>query len=68
MIVQKKFKRLKNNAGFTLNSSDGPLALKISKTHYVLLLPYGVGSSPIKASKEELVWVDTEQIKPWWKL
>lgn len=64
MLVQKPFKRLKVNAAFTLSVSNGVLALKVSETHYKIL---GSTASAIKASPKEVVWVDTLQIKSWWK-
>lgn len=64
MIVQKKFKRLKVNAGFTISTATGTMALKLSETHYKVL---GDTGPAIKAGKNELVWVDTHQVKPWWK-
>ena len=65
MLVQKQFKRLKVNAGFTLSVSNGVMAVKLSETHYRIL---GSTGPTVKASPKEVVWVDTLQIKPWWKL
>ena len=65
MLVQKPFKRLKVNAGFTLSVSNGVMAVKLSETHYRVL---GSTGPAVKASPKEVVWVDTPQVKPWWKL
>lgn len=64
MITQVKFKRLQVNAGFTLSVADGVMAVKVSKTHYRIL---GTTDKPIEASKNELVWADSHQVKPWYK-
>lgn len=63
-IVQTKFKRVKVNAGFTLSVANGVMALKVSETHYRIL---GSTGPAIKATPKELIWVDTSQVKPWWK-
>jgi hypothetical protein len=65
MLVQKQFKRLKVNAGFTLSVSNGVMAVKLSETHYRIL---GSTGPSVKASPKEVVWVDSLQVKPWWKL
>ena len=64
MLVQKKFSRLKVNAGFTLSVADGVMALKVSETHYRVL---GDAGRPIQATRKEIVWVDTLMVKPWWQ-
>lgn len=64
MLVQKPFKRLKVNAGFTLSVANGVMAVKLSETHYRVL---GDTGSAIKANRKELVWVDTLMVKPWWQ-
>lgn len=64
MLVQKPFKRLKVNAGFTLSVADGVMAVKLSETHYRVL---GDTGPAIKANRKELVWVDTLMVKPWWQ-
>lgn len=64
MLVQKQFKRLKVNAGFTLSVSNGVMAVKLSETHYRIL---GSTGPSVKASPKEVVWVDSLQVKPWWK-
>lgn len=63
MLIQKKFKRLKVNAGFTLGLNTA-LCRKENEKEYRVL---GTGNVyPIKGSAE--VWVDSFQVKPWWKL
>ena len=64
MLVKKPFKRLKANAGFTLSVAQGTMAVKVSETHYRVL---GTTGKPTPASKKEEVWVDSVQVKPWWK-
>lgn len=64
MLVQKPFKRLKVNAGFTLSVANGVMAVKLSETHYRVL---GDTGPAIKANRKELVWVDTLMVKPWWQ-
>lgn len=64
MLVKKKFKRLKINAGFTLSIANGVLAVKLSETHYRIL---GTSDKPTEANKTEEVWVDSLMLKPWWK-
>lgn len=64
MLVQKKFKRLNVNAGFTISTATGVMAVKLSETHYRIL---GTTGESIKAGKNEVVWVDSVQVKPWWK-
>lgn len=64
MLVQKPFKRLKVNAGFTLSVANGVMAVKLSETHYRVL---GDTGPAIKANCKELVWVDTLMVKPWWQ-
>lgn len=64
MVIQKKFKRLKVNAGFTLSVAHGTMAVKLSETHYRIL---GTTGPATEANKNELVWVDSIQVKPWYK-
>lgn len=64
MLVKKPFKRLKVNAGFTLSIADGVMAVKLSETHYRVL---GTTDKAVKADRKEEVWVDSVQVKPWWK-
>ncbi|ARW58029.1 hypothetical protein [Serratia phage X20] len=64
MIIQKAFKRIKVNAGFTLSVANGVMAVKVSETHYRVL---GTTDAPVKADRKELMWVDSAQVKPWWK-
>lgn len=64
MLVQKPFKRLKVNAGFTLSIADGVMAVKLSETHYRIL---GTTDRPIQSTRKEIVWVDTLMVKPWWQ-
>lgn len=64
MLVQKPFKRLKVNAGFTLSVANGVMAVKLSETHYRVL---GDTGPAIKANPKEIVWVDTAQIKRWFE-
>lgn len=64
MLVQKPFKRLKVNAGFTLSVANGVMAVKLSETHYRVL---GDTGPAIKANPKEVVWVDDIQIKRWYQ-
>lgn len=64
MLVQKPFKRLKVNAGFTLSVADGVMAVKLSETHYRVL---GDTGSAIKVNPKEVVWVDTIMVKRWYQ-
>lgn len=64
MLVQKPFKRLLVNAGFTLSVANGIMAVKLSETHYRVL---GDTGPAIKASRGEVVWVDTLMVKRWYQ-
>lgn len=64
MLIQKKFKRLNINAGFTFKIATGVMAVKVSKTHYRI----SGTTTDIKADPNKVVWVDSFQVKPWWKL
>jgi 3D (Asp-Asp-Asp) domain-containing protein len=64
MLLQKKFKRLKVNAGFTLSIANGTMAVKLSETHYRVL---GDTGPAIKANRAEVVWADEHQIKAWYQ-
>lgn len=64
MLVQKPFKRLLVNAGFTLSVANGIMAVKLSETHYRVL---GDTGPAIKASRDEVVWVDTLMVKRWYQ-
>lgn len=65
MLVQKPFKRLKINAGFTLSVADGTMAVKISEKEYAQ--NYLGKQIKFSANKNDLVWVDTAQIKRWYQ-
>lgn len=71
MLVQKKFSRLKVNAGFTLSVADGVLAVKLSEKEYSILGATDVSAEgkvcPIKADPKQVVWVDTAQVKRWFE-
>lgn len=64
MLVQKPFKRLKVNAGFTLSVANGVMAVKLSETHYRVL---GDTGPAIKVNPKEVVWVDTIMVKRWYQ-
>lgn len=64
MLVQKPFKRLKVNAGFTLSVANGVMAVKLSETHYRVL---GDTGKAIAANPKEVVWVDTIMVKRWYQ-
>ena len=64
MLVQKKFKRLKVNAGFTLSVANGTMAVKLSETHYRVL---GDTGPAVKANRNEVIWADTIMIKKWYQ-
>lgn len=63
MLIQKKFKRLKVNAGFTFNTATGKMAVKVSNTHY------RISGTPtdVKADPNKVVWVDSFQVKRWYQ-
>lgn len=66
MLVKKKFKRLKINAGFT-TTLNGSLRIKQSEKEY-----YDTGvkdiSPPIfKADPHARVYVDSFQVKKWYQ-
>lgn len=64
MLVQKKFKRLKVNAGFTFTPTAALCRKESEKTYRVLGSTGPVVGVP---NRNGLVWVDSFQIKPWWK-
>lgn len=65
-LVQTKFKRLKLNAGFTLKLG-GPLCVKISEKEYHDSSITEICPPIVKADPNQLVWVDSFQVKKWWK-
>lgn len=65
MLVQKKFKRLKINAGFTLKVVGGDMVVKISEKEYVQ--NYLGKLIKFTADKNDLVWVDSYQVKKWYQ-
>ncbi|UIS65581.1 hypothetical protein PP425_gp066 [Enterobacter phage vB_EclM_Q7622] len=65
MLVQKPFKRLKVNAGFTFNH-DCSLCVKVSNSEYIVSGATH-GNGPSKTDKNQLVWVDSAQVKRWFE-
>lgn len=64
MLVQVKFKQLKRDAGFTLNTSTGTMGLKISEKQYRVL---GSTEAAKEIDKNSLVWADSYQVKRWYQ-
>lgn len=64
MLVQVKFKRLKPNAGFTLNTSTSLMGVKISENKYRVL---GSAEAAKLIDKNSVVWADTFQTKRWYQ-
>lgn len=67
MLIQKKFKRLKVNAGFT-HGVHGSLCIKLSEKEYRDTGEVNVAPPVFRANPNQLVWVDSFQVKPWWKM
>ncbi|CAD5241969.1 hypothetical protein RCIP0032_00153 [Klebsiella phage RCIP0032] len=64
MLVQVKFKRVRKDAGFTLNTATGTMAVKVADNQYRVL---GSTEGCKLIDKNSLVWADTFQVKRWYE-